>query len=593
MTRSFFFRGAARIDMSEDKDQGHVRIAREFSIAQHARQTGNEGMVRVCTRRAAGLAIAHWIKQNQKLGWRSDTMNQLETVARMHRSLRTSGRLLENSQQELPGNLHHHSQQIPSLTPRSSSTISYHKSTRELTMKCLLFFLLIPLFEAVGQPLRLDMEVSAKRRTEFMRQINPRSVAIFACKPEYIRNGDVEYDYRQENNFYYLTGFEEPESILLLNPSAARYRYVLFVRGRNPVMETFQGPRSGVDGAMTTFHADTAVLFSDFMESVTSFASNAGTLYYSFGINPMIDERIRSAFLESGTSSWSIQDPSPILAEMRLIKNEGDWEMGFQKAMDISVEGQVDAIKAIRPGMFEYEVQAVFEYVYRKNGSPRNGYACIIGSGPNSCTLHYDRNDRRMQDGDVVVMDCGAEYGYYSADITRTLPVNGKFTNEQREIYQIVLDAQNAAIRMVRPGLIKGSLDSVMKETLGTGLLSRGFIKEKKDATLFTVHGFSHWLGLDVHDVGKTTADGQSRPLVAGMVFTLEPGIYVRPEIFDKLKDLRYTEEEIARLRVRLGRYMNTGVRIEDDIVVTETGCKNLTEVVPRDVGAIEALMRH
>jgi Xaa-Pro aminopeptidase len=457
-------------------------------------------------------------------------------------------------------------------------------------------FLLLSLvaLQAFSQPLQLDMDIFAQRRAAFAKQLAPKGVAIFACKPEYIRNGDVEYEYRQESNFYYLSGFEEPESILLLNPTADRYKYVMFIRGKNPGSETWQGARAGINGAMTTFKADTALPFSDFQKSAPSFLPKSGTLHYSFGVNSRIDEMIRGMFVDvQQGDGWSVRDPAPLLAEMRLIKNEGDWKMGLQKTIDISTQAHIEAIKAIKPGMFEYEVQAVFEYVYRKGGSPRNGYPCIIGSGPNSGTLHYDKNTRQMRDGEVVLMDCGAEYGYYSADITRTVPVNGRFTREQREIYRIVLEAQNAALRMAKPGLTRNALDSVMTDIVATGLLSLGFIKEKKDAYLFTLHGFSHWIGLDVHDVGKTTLNGKPRPLLPGMVFTLEPAIYVRPDVFDKMKNLNYTNDEIAKLRTRLDRYMNTGVRIEDDVVVTENGCKNMSEAVPRDIDAIEALMRH
>lgn len=461
-------------------------------------------------------------------------------------------------------------------------------------MKRILLLLLLSALQTFAQPLQLDMDVFAQRRAEFTKQLAPQSVAIFACKPEYIRNGDVEYEYRQESNFYYLTGFEEPESILLLNPSAERYRYVLFVRNRNAGAETWQGGRAGTEGAMNVFRADTGLAFSDFRKFAPSLLPKSGTLNYSFGINPKIDEMIRAMFLEGQQGeNWSVKDPAPILAEMRLIKNEGDWEMGLQKAIDISVAAHVEAMKAIKPGMYEFEVQAVFEYVYRKNGSPRNGYPCIIGSGPNSGTLHYDKNSRRMQDRDVVLMDCGAEYGYYSADVTRTVPVNGKFTKEQKEIYQIVLDAQNAAISMVRPGVAKNSLDSAMMDAIGAGLIRLGFIKEKNDAQVFTLHGFSHWLGLEVHDVGKTIVNGKPRPLLPGMVFTLEPGIYVRPDVFEKLKDRKYTDEEIDKLRKRLEKYMYIGIRIEDDIVVTENGHKNLSEAAPRDIEAIESLMKH
>jgi len=197
-----------------------------------------------------------------------------------------------------------------------------------------------------------------------------------------------------------------------------------------------------------------------------------------------------------------------------------------------------------------------------------------------------------MQDGDVVVMDCGAEYGYYSADITRSVPVNGKFTKEQRAIYQIVLDAQNAAIRMVKPGILKSTLDSAMMDVIGSGLIELGFIKEKNDAQVFTLHGFSHWIGLEVHDVGKTIVNGKPRPLLPGMVFTLEPGIYVRPDVFEKLEDRNYTDGEIEKLRTKLEKYMHIGIRIEDDIVVTETGHKNLSEAAPREMNAIESLMK-
>jgi len=448
--------------------------------------------------------------------------------------------------------------------------------------------------QAFGQPIRLDMNVFAKRRAAFAGQLAPQSIAIFPCKPEYIRNGDVEYQYRQESNFYYLTGFEEPESIVLMNPSAPRYKYILFVRKRDPLRETWQGTRAGTEGAMATFGADTALVFPDFTKSVSSLIPKTGTLYYSFGTNPQLDEIIRDMFLErQHGDNWSVMNPSSIISEMRLIKTDGDWKMGFSKAIEISAQAHIEAFKAIHPGMYECEVQAAFEYVYRKDGSPRNGYPCIVGSGPNSCTLHYDANTRLMNDGDVVLMDCAAEYGNYSGDITRTVPVNGKFSREQRDIYQLVLDAQNAGINLIKPGIAKSILDSAMNEVLGSGLVRLGFIKNKKDSHIYTLHGFSHWLGLEVHDVGKYIVDGKSRALAPGMVFTMEPGIYVRPDIPDKLRDLNYTIDEVEKIRKTIEPYMNIGVRIEDDVLVTENGFKNLSDTAPRDIDAIEALMKH
>jgi Xaa-Pro aminopeptidase len=437
------------------------------------------------------------------------------------------------------------------------------------------------------------MTVFEKRRDALAKQLAPQSILILPSKPEYPRNGDVDYEYRQESNFYYLSGFEESESILLMNPAAPRYRYVLFVRQTNPGSEAWTGSRTGTAGAMKTFLADTALPYSEFRNALPSLIPSSGTLYYSFGTNPRIDELLRTQFSDGAAApSWSMRDPSPILAEMRLLKNEGDWAMGFQKAVDISASAQGEAIKAIRPGMYEYEIQAVFEYVYRKNGSPRNGYPCIIGSGPNSCILHYDRNERRMESGDMVVMDCGAEYGYYSGDVTRTVPVNGKFTEEQRAIYQLVLDAQSAAIAAVKPGITHALLDSIMHTTLGNGLVRLGLLKSAKDETVYSIHGFSHWLGLDVHDVGKLFVNGKQRPLVPGMVFTIEPGIYVRPAVVPALRDRGYSEGDLQRIQQVAERYMNIGVRIEDDILVMDSGGKNLSDAAPRSIEAIELLMK-
>jgi len=460
-------------------------------------------------------------------------------------------------------------------------------------MNKLCYLLLLSFVSAHAQPARPATEIFARRRAEFLRQLDPHSIAILACKPEYIRNGDVEYDYRQESNFYYLTGFEEPGSILLLRPQGAPYTYTLYVRSGNPVLETFQGHSSGVTEARMVFGADTAIPFADFPRSLTAFSGSGGTLYYSFGVNPTVDEWIRSALLEGAGAPWTIRDPFPLLGEMRVVKNDDDWAAGFREAIRISSAAHLEAIRAIRPGMHEYEIQALFESCYRRSGSPRNGYPCIIGSGPNSCILHYNRNTRKMEGGDMVLMDCGAEFGYYTADITRTVPVNGTFTSRQREIYQLVLDAQNAALRVVKPGLSRNAPDSIMNDVIAEGLLRKGFIKAKKDAALFTLHGFSHWLGLDVHDVGKTIVNGHPRPLIPGMVFTLEPGIYITPRILEKLGDLGYSPEERDRLGKALRPYMNTGVRIEDDILVTEAGCENLTGAVPRDIDALESLMHH
>ncbi len=456
------------------------------------------------------------------------------------------------------------------------------------------FVVLLVLAETMtAQPLSLNMDVFAKRREEFMNRMQPGSVAVFPSAPEVQRSLDVDYEYRQESNFYYLTGYEEPGSILVLSPSAQRHRYVLFVRDRNPAAEIYAGASSGISGAIATFRADTAYLAEDFDHRLYTLTGMDRTVYYTFGINSTTDEKIRHLCIERRSSgNWPIIDPAPILAAMRLIKNDGDWTMGLQRAIDISVAAHREAMRSVRPGMEEYEVQAVFQYVFRKNGSPRDGYECIIGSGPNATILHYSRNVRQMKAGELVLMDCAAEYGYYSADITRTIPVSGTFSREQRTVYSIVLESQNAALAMIRPGVTMNDIDSVVTDVLAKGLLRLGFIKEKSDARVFTLHGYSHWIGMEVHDVGGYMRDGTMFPLEPGMVFTLEPGIYLREGALAALGRKGYSTEEVERIRKAIAPYLGIGVRIEDDIAVTADGCRNLTVAVPRTIDAIEALMK-
>jgi Xaa-Pro aminopeptidase len=456
-----------------------------------------------------------------------------------------------------------------------------------------LLLLLLVAYPLYAQPFEPDMNVFARRRADFMQRMDTAGTAIFPCKPQYQRNLDIEYDYRQESNFYYLSGFTEPQAIMVIAPWHPRFRYILFVQKRNRGSEIFQGKRYGTDGAIKEFLADTAFVVDDFSTAIWRFVRPDRPLYYTFGINPDIDAKITTNFLERRSAgNWAVTDPAPIVAEMRLIKNDGDWSMGFSKAVAISEDAHNAVYRFVKPGMYEYELQAVFEGVYRREGSPRNAYPCIIGSGPNATTLHYDANSRKIRDGELVLMDCAAEYGYYAADITRTIPANGKFSDAQSAVYKLVFDAQSAAISLVKPGIPKNTLDLAIDSVLSNGLLKLGFIKEKKDFRLYTLHGYSHWLGLDVHDVGSYTKNGKSRLLEQGMVFTIEPGLYVRDDIFDALKERGYTDADIARLRGVLAPYMNIGVRIEDDVLVTGDGCKVLSAGVPRALGEIEAAMK-
>lgn len=460
-------------------------------------------------------------------------------------------------------------------------------------MKSLPVLLFVLCAHAAAQPFQPETKVFADRRLEFSKHMEPGSIAIFPSKPMALRNLDVHHDYRQESNFYYLSGFEEPESILLLNPSHSRYKFIMYVRDRNVRREIYDGTEAGPAGAMREFGADTALYVSDMKRTLHTFIGHDRTIYYTFGINPTFDDIMKDLVIEKRAGgNWPMVDPSAILAGMRLIKKPADFGMGLQRAIDISVQAHIEAMKSVEPGMYEYEIQGVFEYVFRKMGSPRNGYGCIVGSGPNSGVLHYGSNSRKLQDGEVVLMDCAAEYGYYTSDITRTVPVNGAFSKEQRAIYQIVLAAQNAGIRMVKPGLEKAAIDREIDEVLGAGLVRLGFIKDKKDFKLFTLHGYAHWLGLDVHDVGAYTVEGKSRNLEPGMLFTVEPGVYVRSDVFDRMKHAGYSDEDIAALRPHIEPYMHVGVRIEDNILVTETGYRDLTAGVPKEIDDIEALMK-
>jgi len=443
---------------------------------------------------------------------------------------------------------------------------------------------------ASAQP---DQEIFARRRTAFMEKLPRGSIAIFPSAPAHMRNLDVEYEYRQESSLYYLTGFEEQEAVVVLNPSAPRKKYTLFVRPRGEHGEAYAGGRAGVDGAMKAFHADTALPAGNFERALWGYLGRDRTLSYTFGVNPEIDAMItKAATIMRSAGITPIVDPAPILAEMRLIKTDDDFVAGLQRALDISVQAHAEAMRAIRPGMFEYEVQAVFEYTFRRLGSPRNGFPCIIGSGPNSSIPHYDANRRQMEDGDIVVMDCAAEYGYYSADITRTVPASGRFSEAQRTLYALVLAAQEAGIAAIRPGARYRDIESAIDTVLADGLVRLGFIKSGADRHMFTLHGYGHWIGLDVHDVGGYMREDSSIVLRPGMVLTVEPGVYVRPQVFDAMKSTGYGEEEIAQRQSLLAPYMHIGVRIEDDILVTDTGARNLSASVPRTVEAIEAMMK-
>ena len=430
----------------------------------------------------------------------------------------------------------------------------------------------------------MHQQVFANRRKEFFQQMEPGSIAIFPSAPVRVRNGDVEYEYRQDSDFFYLTGFDEPESLCVLMPGHPKYEYILFVRQRDKEKETWNGLRAGVEGAIQDFGAEMAHPIGKVDEILPEFLQNVTALYYNLNKRPELDQKLFAMIdfarqkNRSGVYPPSLLiDPSRILERMRAIKTPDEIQT-LRKATEISAQAHTAAMKAVRPGMYEYEVQAVLEYVFRANGSRRNGYPCIVGSGPNTCILHYTNNTRLMQDGDLLLVDAGAEFDYYTGDITRTYPVNGRFSPDQKALYEVVLDAQKKAIFAARPGITYAQVHAIAVEALTEGMIRLGLLQgtlqenlHGQSYTKYYLHRTSHWLGMDVHDAGIYRTGDQWRTLEPGMVLTIEPGIYVG------------AEDE--------SRFRNTGIRIEDDVLVTEGDPVVLTESCPKEMDELESLL--
>ncbi len=446
-------------------------------------------------------------------------------------------------------------------------------------------------------------------------------IAVVPAGNEAIRNRDVEYEFRQDSNFYYLTGFEEPESIAVFNPSHPTDRFVLFVRPKDKEQETWVGRRSGIEGARQVFGADAAYPLREFDAKLREYLLGVVTLFCATPTIPRITRSLESARAFSDrsgkTTPSSIGDLEPMISEMRLRKDPTEIEL-LRTASDITVAGHLAAMRIARPGLRENQVQAEMEYTFRTGGSIRNGYPSIVASGPNACILHYTENDREMADGDLLLIDAAAEYGYLSADVTRTFPVNGRFTPEQAAVYEVVLDAQNAAFAGISPGSTFSSMHDAVCEVISAGLVDLGLLpggypKSMRHYREFYMHGTGHWLGMDVHDAGSYKTPAGSRTLEPGMTFTVEPGIYVDPERQTlKLSLLEHDLDEWAERRYRLGVeaakeletkereaagfvehripevFSGIGVRIEDDVVVTESGYENLTAALPRTINEIE-----
>ena len=426
-----------------------------------------------------------------------------------------------------------------------------------------------------------DGSIFAARRARLTRTMG-RGAAVFAGAHEALRNGDVHYEFRQSSTFYYLTGFEEPDAVAVLRPGHEQ-PYVLFVRPRDPKRAVWDGTRAGVEGAVAEHGADDAYPIGELDERLPALLAGTDRVYCSPGSDERVERLVtRAAEFHRGVSStpFQIVDPLPLVARMRLIKSAEEVRL-LQRAVDVTAAGLEAAIRSTRPGMHEYEVRATLEAEYRRLGSPRDGFPSIIAAGANSCVLHYPHPRARIEDGDLVLIDTGAEVEYYGADVTRTFPANGRFRKAQREVYAIVLEAQQAAIETVAPGARFHDVHDAALQVLVRGLRSLGVLEGRTDRLIkrgahrpYYMHGTSHWLGLDVHDVGGTRDGEQSVVLRPGMVLTVEPGLYFAPDA-----------KAPRRLR-------GTGVRIEDDVLVTRGGRRVLSAAIPKDPEELEALVR-
>ena len=430
---------------------------------------------------------------------------------------------------------------------------------------------------------------------EFMNRIEKNSVAIIPAAREAVRSHDTHYRYRQNSDFFYLTGFEEPEAIAVITPAREK-KFTLFVRPRDLEQEIWTGYRAGVEGAVADYDADEAFTISDFDAKLPEIMDGPDVLYYAFGhTSPEMDQKIISQLASMRETNRkplepprTIVDPSSILHEMRVLKSSEEIEI-MQRAADIAAEAHVEAMQNVRPGMMEYEVEDMLEAYFRKHGAAGSSYTSIVGGGGNATVLHYIDNKDQLKDGDLLLVDAGAEYKGYASDITRTFPINGKFTDAQREIYDLVLKCQKSCVDMVRPGVRLEDLKTHSIEVLTEGMVELGLLKgdpakliEEKKYMQFYMHNLGHYLGIDVHDAGRYYFNGESRPAEAGMVMTIEPGLYISP---DTSRIPEGFNKDIP------AKYLGIGVRIEDDVCVTENGSRVLTHKVPKEREEIEALM--
>jgi len=418
----------------------------------------------------------------------------------------------------------------------------------------------------------MEAKEFVRRRRQFMRMLGKEAIAILPAAPVRHRNGEIEYAYRQDSHFHYLTGFPEPDAVAVFVPGRAHAEYLLFVRERDPVRESWDGPRAGTEGAVERYAADDAFPIGDIDEILPGLIEQRSRVYYAMGGHSEFDSHVLG--WGAGREFVALNH---LLDDMRLYKSRAE-QASLRRAAAIAVGAHRRAMRFARPGRMEYEVMAEVLHEFRSHNADMS-YTPIVGGGANSCVMHYRNNDQRLGDGDLLLLDAGCEHDYYASDITRTFPVSGRFTKAQRAVYDVVLEAQLAAIDKVRAGNHWNEPHEAAVRVVTCGLVKLGLlkgpvarlIKERAYMTFFP-HRTGHWLGLDVHDVGDYRVGGEWRILEAGMALTVEPGIYIRPA--------RGVPKE----------FWNIGIRIEDDVLVTGAAPEVLTAALEKSPDAVESL---
>ena len=468
----------------------------------------------------------------------------------------------------------------------------------------------------------------SERRARLAIDIGDDAIAIVPAAVEVTRSNDTEFEFHQDPDFLYLTGFHEPDAVAVIAPGHSDGDYTLFVRPRDLEMEAWNGYRVGTTGAAERFGADKAYEIGQLDEILTRLMIGREVIWYRTG-NPHHDDRVAGIVAKArnhrerygGTVPSAVRDITVLLAEMRLIKSREEIDI-LRRACELSARGHAEAMRFTESGFYEYQVQAALEYYWRLGGARHNGYPSIVASGPNTCVLHYAENERLIEDGDLLLIDAAAEVDGYSADITRTFPANGKFSGPQRAVYELVHSAFQKGLDMSAPGSSLRAIHDAATRVLTEGMVELGLLPKGVEESLamhhynqFYFHGTGHWIGLDVHDMGSYRVEGVPRKLESGMAFTVEPGLYIAPDKREvTLTLLEYDNDEWNQRRILEGRaaamakeaeakekaekithsvppdFLGIGIRIEDDVVITEDGHLNLTSSVPSAIDEIESL---